>query len=372
MDSDHVTRRTALAGMAVLPLAMPANAQPRPANTAISSPELVGSTLPDETALPLPAQLIPVPRSLSPQGQAFWASAAKRLKASSGAQGAAQAELVTKGADEAVRLLRPMAASFRGASENITLPSGALLYRMTPEGRAGRRKAVANFDIHGGGFVTGGGELCSILAKLRAADYGVEVFSPDYRQLPDHPYPSSLDDCMAAYREVLKYYAPADLVVTGSSAGGNLAAALMLRAKDEGLPLPAALVLISPAVDLTMSGDSHATNRFLDVSLYGGVSYLPTYAGTEDLRHPYVSPLFGDLSKGWPRTFLMTGTRDLLLSDTVRMHCALRKAGVTAELYVKEASPHTGFMGSGAPEDALSMAECRRFIFSAWGLENTA
>jgi acetyl esterase/lipase len=144
----------------------------------------------------------------------------------------------------------------------------------------------------------------------------------------------------------------------------------MLRARDEGLPLPAALLLLTPALDLTLAGDTLVTNRFLDVNLYGGVTYLPTYAGIENPAHPYVSPLFGDLTKGWPPTLLMSGTRDLLLSDTVRMHRALRRAGVRAELHVTEAGPHGGFMGAGAPEDAEIMAECRRFIFSGWGLKS--
>src|SRR6202007_6957 len=105
-----------------------------------------------------------------------------------------------------------------------------------------------------------------------------------------------------------------------------------------------------------------------DVNLYGGSPEGPSaYAGTTDPRTPYLSPLFGDFTKGWPPTLLTTGTRDLLLSDTVRMHRALRKAGVPAELHVMEAGPHGGFMGA-APEDREIMAEVRRFTYSAWGL----
>jgi acetyl esterase/lipase len=122
---------------------------------------------------------------------------------------------------------------------------------------------------------------------------------------------------------------------------------------------------------MTQSGDSFETNRFLDVNLHASVgqSALRRYAANTDATNPYVSPLFGDFTKGWPPTILTTGTRDLLLSDTVRMHRALRRAGIRAELHVAEASPHGGFMGAGAPEDAEISAECRRFIYSAWGIE---
>jgi acetyl esterase/lipase len=260
---------------------------------------------------------------------------------------------------------------FNGSFESISLPNGVNLHRAIPNGRTGRYSEVAYFDIHGGGFLVGGGEMCQLLAKIRASEFGTEVYSVDYRLLPDHPFPAALDDCMAAYREILERRSASTLVVGGSSAGGNLAASLLLRARDEGLALPLSLLLQTPALDLTLAGDTYQTNRFLDVNLHGGVGEdaLRRYAANTDMSHPYVSPLFGDFTKGWPPTILTSGTRDLLLSDTVRMHRALRRAGIRAELHVSEAGPHGGFMGAGAPEDAEISAECRRFIYSAWGIE---
>lgn len=323
----------------------------------------------DDTALRVPAQAIPVPKSISPQGQAYLAAAAKRLAAQAEQGSVGNAPNQDAAAAAAVVFLRPLAESFNGLVETIELPEGAKLHRMTPNGRVGRFADVAYFDIHGGGFTSGGGEMCELLAKIRASEYGVEVFAADYRLAPEHSYPAALDDCFAAYREVLKRCQASTLIVGGASAGGNLAAALLLRARDEGLPLPAALLMMTPAVDLTGEGDSHHTNRFLDVNLYGGGGGGPAaYAGGHDPKHPYLSPIYGDFTKGWPPTILTTGTRDLLLSDTVRMHRALRRAGIHAELHVAEASPHGGFMGANAPEDAEVIAECRRFIYAAWGL----
>lgn len=325
----------------------------------------------DETTLPIPAQSIPAPQSVSPQARAYLSAAAKKLSERGASNNAIDAvdELVNSEAG-AIQFLRPLAMRFKGSFESIALPNGTALYRAIPEGRTGRATEVAYFDIHGGGFLVGGGEMCQLLAKLRASEFGTEVFSVDYRLLPDHPFPAGLDDCMAAYREVLRRYSASTLVVGGSSAGGTLAAALMLRARDEGLPLPLALLLLTPALDMTLSSDSFQTNRFLDVNLHSvGEDALRRYAANTDPTHPYVSPLLGDFTKGWPPTILTTGTRDLLLSDTVRMHRALRRAGVRAELHVSEASPHGGFMGAGAPEDMEIVAECRRFIYSAWGIE---
>lgn len=214
-------------------------------------------------------------------------------------------------------------------------------------------------DIHGGALILCGGELCVIMGINSAARVQKRVWSVDYRMPPDHPYPAALDDCIAAYRALLRERAPSEIVVSGGSAGGNLAAALMLRARDEGLPLPAGLILGTPEVDLTESGDSFRTNNGVDPSLRTLMPVNLLYANGHDLTLPYLSPLFGDLT-GFPPTILTTGTRDLYLSNTVRMHRKLRAAGVPAELHVTEAGPHTGF--PGGPEGEEIDQEIRRFM----------
>ena len=129
---------------------------------------------------------------------------------------------------------------------------------------------------------------------------------------PHFPYPTPLDDCVAVYREVVSRHAPERVVVHGNSAGGNLAAALILRAKAEGLPLPGGLILETPELDLTESGDSFATNAIIDVVLQRSLGEANRlYAAGHDLADPFVSPLFGDVP-GWPRTLLTAGTRDIM------------------------------------------------------------
>jgi epsilon-lactone hydrolase len=215
-------------------------------------------------------------------------------------------------------------------------------------------------EIHGGALVVGGGELCRLMATGGALGRNMITWAVDYRMPPLHPYPAALDDCMATYRRALEQRPPEDIFVGGGSAGGNLAAALILRAKDEGLPMPAALVLITPEVDLTESGDSFHTLLGLDPILSPLMQVNLLYANGHDLADPYLSPLFGDVA-GFPPTFLQTGTRDLFLSNTVRMHRTLRAAGVEAELHVFEAMPHGGF-GGMTPEDRDLAVELSHFF----------
>ena len=226
-------------------------------------------------------------------------------------------------------------------------------------------------DVHGGAWAFQGGSVCRYLAMAVARSVDVPVVAVDYRQPPDHPFPAAVEDALAVYRALLKDRGPGKIAVGGTSAGGNIAAATILKAREEGLPLPAALVLNTPATDLSGSGDTWRTNAGLDNILTGTEqTTMLLYAGGRDLSDPLVSPLFGDFSKGFPATILTTGTRDLLLSDTVRMHRALRAAGIEAELHVWEAAAHGLFLNM-APEDAERAREVQRFLDDHWSERRT-
>jgi epsilon-lactone hydrolase len=256
------------------------------------------------------------------------------------------------------------------ASESLPVSSkerdvnGVRTFILHPEGAPGR---PVHLDFHGGGFALGGGDLCRLTGMAAASRTGMTTWSVDYRMPPVHPYPAGLGDALAVYRGLLEECAPRDVIVGGGSAGGgsaggNLAAAMLLRARDEGLPMPGGLMLFSPMVDLTESGDSFQTNLGIDHALAAGSLKRRTtlYANGAHLTDAYLSPLSGDLT-GFPPTLLVSGTRDLLLSDTVRMHRKLRSAGVDAELHIWEAMSHGGF-GGATPEDLQVEAEIRQFI----------
>jgi monoterpene epsilon-lactone hydrolase len=309
----------------------------------------------------LEAREIPVPTSVSPEAQSVLAMGRlgpppRALPALDDATG--WKAYVTEADDFVRSMVGDAWAGFKGSIEERDI-GPCPLYMVTPDGIAQGDRRVF-LDVHGGAWVLGGGDLCKRTAIASAGSLGICVWSVDYRMPPDHPFPIPLDDCLTAYRVLLDERRPNDIIVGGTSAGANLAAALILRARDEGLPLPAAVIFNTGAFDLTGSGDSWQTNDGLDNVLSGPVEpCTELYAGGHDRREPYISPLFGDLA-GLPPVILLSGTRDRLLSDNVRMHRALRHAGVEAELHVWEAAGHGGFLGI-APEDAERYAELRRF-----------
>jgi len=322
----------------------------------------------------VPGRFLPFPRSISTEARTNLAALAAQRQAVSPAaepslpgdpaEWAALVELVNAGI-VAMHLASHGVA--RATTETLDV-EGLTVYLSTPAEMDPAHDSFAFLDIHGGAFTYGGGEACRIWSAGWADLLGVRCFSVDYRMPPEDPYPAPLDDCVAAYRWLLQQYEAENIVVGGMSAGGNLAAAAMLRARDEGLPMPAGLVLLTPELDLTESGDSFETNRYADVVLVGSLApTIAMYAGKADLNDPYLSPLFGDLTKGFPRTYLQAGTRDLFLSNAVRMHRSMRRAGVPVELHIVEGAPHGGMLGERrTPEDAEMEAEMRRFVIECW------
>ncbi|MGY4857357.1 alpha/beta hydrolase fold domain-containing protein [Cryobacterium sp. AP23] len=236
---------------------------------------------------------------------------------------------------------------------------GVPTYVVVPDGAPAGDDSPVFLSIHGGGLIMGGGDLTRVMTEISALSAPVVHWAPDYRMPPAHPYPAALDDVVAVYKALLDVRDPSRIIVGGGSAGGNLAAALLLRAKAEGLPMPAALVLLTPQVDLTESGDSFVTLAHVSVGLQSLRDSNLLYAGGNDLSDPYLSPLFGDLA-GFPPTLLISGTRDLFLSNTVRMHRKLRESGVEADLHIFDARPHAGY--GNAPEEANVSAEIGAFV----------
>ena len=151
-------------------------------------------------------------------------------------------------------------------------------------------------------------------------------------------------DTIGVYRELLESYEAKDIAIFGTSAGGGLTAAVTLAARDAGLPLPAAVIMHTAWTDLSKTGDSYFTNDRVDPTIptYDGAleAAANLYAGDAGLKHPLVSPVYADYQPGFPPALLSTGTRDLLLSSTVRLHRVLRRAGIPAELHVFDAMWH--------------------------------
>lgn len=244
--------------------------------------------------------------------------------------------------------------------------NGVRTFTLTPKTLAANNRDRVLLHLHGGGYVLNPGEAGTLEAVYMAGFGGINVVSVDYRMPPDFPYPAALDDALAVYRELLKTYPPEKIGVFGTSTGGGMTLALVLRARAEGLPLPGAIAPGTPWTDMTKTGDSYFTNDGVDNILVSYEGWLQDaarlYADGHDLRAPLLSPVYGDV-KGFPPTLLTSGTRDLFLSNTVRMHLKLREAGVVADLIVFEGMSHAQYhMAADAPETAFHFTELSRFF----------
>lgn len=315
----------------------------------------------EKNRLQVPQRFIPVPRTISPQAQAFLSTSRPEQLATPDVQDKAawlaHVEIHNRGHVQAYeRMALPYPA------ETVTHQlSAASLYEITPRSLLPENETRAILFVHGGAFTMGGG-LAAVYAAMPLASLAqTRTYSIDYRMPPEHPFPMGLDDTLEAYRWLLTKYKPHSIGVYGISAGGNIAPACLLKARELGLQMPAACALHSPASDLTESGDTYATNDTIDIVLKHRSSDLfAMYAGGHDLRDPLVSPVFADFSKGFPPTVLTSGTRDLLLSSTVLLHRALRRGGIQAELHVWEAMTHAPFFG--APEEQELLKEQIKFL----------
>lgn len=247
-----------------------------------------------------------------------------------------------------------------------TVVAGVTVYNVVPNQISPEHSDDIFFHIHGGAYVLGGGDGSVTEAVRVAASSGIRAISVDYRMPPESPFPAATDDTIAVYREVLKNYAPGNIAIGGTSTGGGLSFATVLQMKSLNLPLPGAMFAGTPWADLTKTSDTLFTNEGIDRVLvtYDGLlkGAAELYAGGEDLKHPLISPLYGDFSN-FPPTILVSGTRDLLLSDTVRSHRKLRDAGVIADLHVFEGLSHAGYLfDPTAPESQSTFSEISEFF----------
>jgi acetyl esterase/lipase len=220
--------------------------------------------------------------------------------------------------------------------------------------------------MHGGCYVFSPGEAGLPEAVMMAGLGGFKVISVDYRMPPEAHFPAALDDGIAVYKHVLRTSDPKHVAIFGTSAGGALTLAIVLRAKQDGIPVPAAIAPGTPMADVTGVGDTFYTNEMVDNVLVSrdGICQAAAqyYAAGHDLHDPLISPVYGDMA-GFPPTILTSGTRDLLLSNTVRVHRKLRQAGVEALLQIFEGQSHAHYLfDDSAPESKEAFTEISDFF----------
>jgi epsilon-lactone hydrolase len=218
--------------------------------------------------------------------------------------------------------------------------------------------------LHGGGYTHGSIATHADLAARIARASGARALVIGYRLAPEHRFPAAVEDVLAAYRWLLENGGiPECCAFAGDSAGGGLVLATMVALRDAGLPLPAAGVCLSPATDLTGSGDTMRTNDCCDILPAADIpKFARQYLGDIDPRHPLASPLYADLH-GLPPLLLQAGGAEVLLADSTRLAERARAAGVDVTLQVWPGMPHVwqGY-AAAVPEGRQAIARIGEWV----------
>ena len=240
------------------------------------------------------------------------------------------------------RLLRELAGA-QPLPADVTVTAAALggvpTAEITIDGAAPRQVVLY---FHGGVYVLGDAFQAAGLASQIGRRTGAKVISVDYRLAPEHPYPGAVDDALAAYEALLLGgTAPSDIAFAGESAGGGLAVATLVNARDHGLPLPAAAFVMSPYADLTLSGATMETKREAD-PLFTPQAFparVADYTAGQDAALGLISPIFAELS-GLPPLLIQAGSHEVLLDDAIRLARVAATADVEVTLDITPGVPH--------------------------------
>jgi monoterpene epsilon-lactone hydrolase len=259
--------------------------------------------------------------------------------------------------DDQRRLLREAIAA-QPLPADVTVSAGSLggvpTAEVTVDGIEPRHVVLY---FHGGVYVISDAFLAAGLASQVGRRTQAKVISVDYRLAPEHPYPAAVDDALAAYEALLhEGISPADIAFAGESAGGGLAVATLVNARDHGLALPAAAFVMSPYVDLTLAGSTIDTKRDVDPLLNRELlePRVADYTAGQDAALGLISPVFADLS-GLPPLIIQAGSHEVLLDDAVRLARQAADADVEVTLEVTPRVPHV-FQGYSAMLDEAAAA----------------
>jgi monoterpene epsilon-lactone hydrolase len=315
--------------------------------------------------LQVPAKTLPVPTDVSPELQKLIAAPLNPAWNNLWKTGE---EWRTAANAQAAKMVPTIPAMLKRlhVTEKSAMIDGVRVYEVTPDFIPPEHRDKLLIHVHGGCYELFPGESGTTEAIIMAGLGHYKVISVDYRMPPEAYFPAALDDAMSVYKAALKTTDPKNIGVFGTSAGGALVLEMMLRAKQEGLRLPGAIAPGTPMSDVTKTGDSFYTNEKVDNVLVSRDGFCDAativYAHGHDLKDPLLSPVYGDMH-GFPPAILTTGTRDLLLSNTVRVHRKLREAGVDAQLQVFEGMSHAQYqVDDRIPETKEAFGEITDFF----------
>jgi acetyl esterase/lipase len=311
----------------------------------LHSADVAFAQVPSLAPREVPAKTIPVPNTVSPELQQIIAQPLRTAWNTPPTTPEGWKQLAESIRAAAVPNVEAMRVRLKVTVEPGTL-AGVKIYTVTPERLLPENRDRVLIQIHGGCYVLNPAEAALPEAMLISAIGGYRVIAVDYRMPPEAYFPAALDDAMSVYKEVIAKTDPKRVGLIGTSAGGALVLEMGLRAKQLNLPLPGAIASGTPMSDSTKTGDTFYTNAMLDNVLVSTEGFCDAaaafYAKGHDLKDPLISPIYGDMS-GFPPTILTSGTRDLLLSNTVRVHRKLRNLGIDSFLQVYEGQSHAQY-----------------------------
>ena len=321
-------------------------------------------------ALEVPAKTVPVPTDVSPQLQKIIGAPLRSNWDIHPKSGEEWKPVADAGAAALIKNVPGMLERLKVKVEKTNI-DGVRAFIVTPETIAPENRNRQLIHMHGGCYVLNPGEAGLPEAIFMAGFGRIKVISVEYRMPPDAYFPAALDDGITVWKAALKTVDAKNMAIFGTSAGGALTLEMVLKAKELGLPLPGAIAPGTPMSDVTKVGDTFYTNAMLDNVLVSPNGFCDdgakVYANGHDMKDPLLSPVYGDM-KGFPPTILTSGTRDLLLSNTVRVHRKLRQAGVEATLQVYEGMSHAHYIRDDtAPETREVFEEIARFFDSHLG-----
>ncbi|GGY15998.1 alpha/beta hydrolase [Streptomyces xanthochromogenes] len=274
---------------------------------------------------------------------------------------------------EGERSPEELRAGFRALMAQMVVPGDVRTTQTTLGGRpalhvepdSGARPGTILY-FHGGGFVFGSPETALSLTAQLVSRTGFDSYSVDYRLAPEHPFPAGLQDNLRAYRALLDSgLDPTALAFAGDSAGGGFSVTTALAARDAGLPLPAAMVLSSPGLDATRTGESMTTKEGID-PIFTRAAVERTgamYLAGQDPAQPLLSPaVHADLT-GFPPMLIQVGTNEILLDDSTRLAARAQRAGVDVILDITADAPHVFQAFAGGPLDEADRALDRAALF---------
>jgi len=327
----------------------------------------LGARAEDATLAPreVPAKSIPVPTDVSPGMQKLIAAPLNPAWHDLWKTGEEWRKAADKRNAEILPTIPAMVERLHVNIEASTI-EGVKVFVVTPNEIPPENRNRLLIHIHGGCYVFFPGEAGATEAIMMSGLEHFKVISVDYRMPPEAYFPAAIDDVLTVYKALQRTTDPKKMAIFGTSAGGALTLEVILRAKEQGVALPAAISAGTPMADVTKTGDSFYTNELVDNVLVSRDGFCDAatvvYAHGHDLKDPLISPVYGDMH-GFPPTILTSGTRDLLLSNTVRVHRALRAAGVEAQLEVYEGQSHAQYQfDDRLPETAVAFGEIAEFF----------